>query len=86
MFGFTLSHKIRAKSGNGTKSGKKIDVFRDNVRVASVGVQGYRDCATYLHTHGKAYAYKRRILYKKRHEKYRHIPNTNAYYADKLLW
>ena len=35
---------------------------------------------------GKTYADKRRMLYKKRHEKYRKIPDTNAYYADKLLW
>ena len=69
-----------------TKLGKKIDVFKDKVKIASVGAQGYGDYATYLQTHGKEYADKRRILYKKRHEKYRHIPNTNAYYADKLLW
>ena len=66
--------------------GKKIDIFKNDVNVASVGAQGYSDYATYLQTHGKTYADKRRMLYKKRHEKYRHIPDTNAYYADKLLW
>ena len=69
-----------------TKPGKKIDVFKDNVKIASVGATGYSDYATYIKTHGKEYADKRRMLYKKRHDKYRHIPNTNAYYADKLLW
>ena len=66
--------------------GKKIDIFKNNVKVASVGAQGYSDYATYLQSHGKAYADKRRLLYKKRHEKYRNILDTNAYYADKLLW
>ncbi len=69
-----------------TKSGKKIDIFKNNITIASVGATGYSDYATYLQTHGKTYADKRRMLYKKRHEKYRHIPDTNAYYADKLLW
>ena len=68
-----------------TKLGKKIDVFKDKVKIASVGALGYKDYATYLQTHGKEYADKRRIPYKKRHDKYRHILDTNAYYADKLL-
>ena len=63
-----------------TKSGKKIDIFKNDVKVASVGAQGYSDYATYLQTHGKTYADKRRMLYKKRHDKYRHILDTNAYY------
>ena len=66
--------------------GKKIDIYKNNVKVASVGAQGYGDYATYLQSHNKSYADKHRLLYKKRHEKYRHIPDTNAYYADKLLW
>ena len=31
-----------------TRSGKKIDVFEDKVKIASVGAQGYGDYATYL--------------------------------------
>ena len=36
-----------------TKLGKKIDVFEDKVKIASVGALGYGDYATYLQTHGK---------------------------------
>ena len=69
-----------------TQQGKKIDIFRDKVKIASVGATGYSDYATYMQTHGKEYADKRRLLYKKRHERFRHIPDTPAYFADKLLW
>ena len=65
---------------------KKIDVFKNNKKVASVGAIGYGDYPTYIKTKGKEYADKRRKLYKIRHQKYRNIKGTNSYYADKLLW
>ena len=70
---------------------KKIDVFKDGKKVASVGARGMNDYPTYLEKEkkgyfSKGYAYKRRQLYKQRHEKDRHKKGTNGYYADKLLW
>jgi hypothetical protein len=66
--------------------GKKIDVYKKEKKIASVGAIGYSDYPTYTETHGLAFAEKRRKLYKKRHEKDRHIIGTAGYYADKLLW
>ena len=66
--------------------GKKIDVFKDGKKVASVGAIGYNDYPTYMSSMGKEYADNRRRLYKIRHEKNRHKVGTNSYYADKLLW
>ena len=65
---------------------KKIDVFRRGKKVASVGAYGMNDYPTYIKTRGRAYARKRRTLYKMRHEKDRHIKNSNGWFADKLLW
>ena len=66
--------------------GKKIDVFKNGKKVASVGAIGYGDYPTYLKTKGKAYADERRRLYKIRHKNNRTKRNSNGYYADKLLW
>lgn len=66
--------------------GKKIDIFKNGKKVASVGALGYGDYPTFMRTKGKAYADERRKAYKKRHQKNRIKRNTNGYYADKLLW
>ena len=71
--------------------GKKIDVFKKGVKVASVGAVGYNDYPTYMELERKGKvekgtADKRRKLYKIRHKNDRSIKNSNGYYADKLLW
>ena len=70
---------------------KKIDVFKNGKKIASIGALGMNDYPTYLEKekkgyYEKGYAYKRRKLYKERHEKDRHILGSAGYYADKLLW
>ena len=67
-----------------TSTAKKIDVYRNGKKIASIGATGYSDYPTYIKTHGKAYADERRRLYKIRHEKDRH--QKTGYLADKLLW
>lgn len=69
-----------------SKKYKKIDVFKNNIYLCSIGDTRYGDYATYVSTHGFQYANARRILYKKRHENNRHILNTPSYYADQILW
>jgi hypothetical protein len=66
--------------------GKKIDVFKNDQKIASVGALGYSDYPTYMKTKGKAYADERRRLYKIRHSKDRNVKGSDGYYADKLLW
>jgi hypothetical protein len=67
-------------------SGKKIDVFKDDKKIASVGALGYNDYPTFIAKYGKDFADKRRRAYKIRHEKDRHVKNSAGYWADKLLW
>ena len=69
-----------------TSKNKKIDVFKNGSKVASVGALGYGDYPTYLQLYGKEYAEKRRKYYKIRHEKDRHIIGSNGWYSDQLLW
>lgn len=73
------------------KKGKKIDVFKAGVKVASVGGAGYKDYPTYMKLEAqgkvpKGTANKRRRLYKIRHKKDKDVKGTAGYYADKLLW
>jgi hypothetical protein len=65
---------------------KKIDVFRQGKKLASIGASGMNDYPTYLQTKGKAYADERRRLYKIRHESTRRNVGSPSYYADRLLW
>ena len=65
---------------------KKIDVFKNHKKIASVGARGMMDYPTWVVEKGEEYANNRRRLYKIRNEKTRHIYDTPAYWADVLLW
>ena len=51
------------------KKGKKIDVYKNNDYVASIGAINYNDYPTYVEKKGIDYANQRRILYHQRHKK-----------------
>jgi hypothetical protein len=76
--------KVKIKPSSNSK--KKIDVYKDNKKVASIGSIMYDDYPTHLIKKGKSYADEKRRLYKLRHSKDRNVINSNGYYADKLLW
>ena len=58
---------------------KKIDVYKANKKIASIGATGYGDYGTFLETKGKAYADERRRLYRIRHK-------GENNYSLKILW
>ena len=63
-----------------TRKHKKLDVYdREGRKVASIGHLAFSDFLQ----HGDP---ERRRMYKKRHEKNRHIKGTAGFYADKILW
>lgn len=78
--------KLGVSVKKSTNPKKKIDVFKDGKKVASVGAIGYKDFPTFMKEDGKEVANKRRKAYKSRHAKHRNKVGTNSYYADKLLW
>ena len=91
MYQITNYTKQKAKELNvkikpSSNPKKKIDVYKDNKKVASVGAMGYDDYPTYIIKKGKSYADERKRLYKIRHSKDKNIIGSNGYYADKLLW
>jgi hypothetical protein len=66
--------------------GKKLDVFKGDKKVASIGALGMGDYETFKKTKGLEFANKRRKAYKSRHQKTRVKVGTPSYYADKILW
>lgn len=65
---------------------KKVDVYRDGKKVASIGAYGYGDFPTYIKTDGREYAEERRRLYKIRHNKTRSKKDSASWWADRILW
>jgi hypothetical protein len=91
MYKITEYSKLQAKKLGvqikpSTRKGKKLDVFENNKKVASIGGAGYKDFPTYTKEKGLQYAKERRKLYKERHEKDRHKKGSAGFYSDKILW
>ena len=66
--------------------GKKLDVFKGDKKVASIGALGMGDFETFKKTKGLEFAKERRKAYKSRHQKTRTKVGSPSYYADKILW
>ena len=65
---------------------KKLNVYKNNDKIASIGAYGMSNYPTYMKTRGITYAKNRRRLYKMRHEKDRHVKWSRGWLSDKLLW
>lgn len=69
-----------------TNKNKKIDVFKNNEKIASIGAIGYNDYPTFIEKYGLKYANERRYLYRLRHKKDMNVKNSNGFYANYILW
>ena len=69
-----------------TNKKKKIDVYKDNVKIASIGDSRYKDYPTYIQEKGLDYAKVRRQLYHNRHKKNIEIKGSNGWLSSILLW
>lgn len=81
-YSFQQAKKLGVEIKPSTNKKKKIDVYKNKNKIASIGAMGYNDYPTYLEM-DKSLANKRRELYKLRHK------NDNGiagYYANKILW
>ena len=90
MYGITdytykKAYKLGVQIKPSTNKHKKIDVFKNNTKIASIGATGYMDYPHYLLI-DPILAKEKRKNYKKRHAKDRVVVGTNGYYADQLLW
>tara|TARA_B100001094_G_C17648295_1_gene538370 strand:+ start:257 stop:532 length:276 start_codon:yes stop_codon:yes gene_type:complete len=65
---------------------KKIDVLRQEKKIASIGDMRYQDYSMYIKSKGKEYADERRRLYKIRHKCDKSQRDTAKNLACNILW
>ena len=75
----TLDVKIYQSSN----PNKKIDVYKNGIKIASIGAKGYLDYPTYLKNNGAIQAKDRQKLY---HIRHKNDKGLNGYYAKNILW
>ena len=68
------------------RKGKKIDVYKNDDKIASIGDSNYLDYPSYMIQYGKIYADNRRRLYRIRHNKDIMIKNSPGWLSYHLLW
>jgi len=68
-----------------TKKDKKIDVYKNNDYLFSIGNLNFGDFPTFIELYGLEYALERRRLYHLRHSK-DNIKGTKGWWAAMLLW
>jgi uncharacterized membrane protein YebE (DUF533 family) len=84
-YSFNQAKKLGVEIKPSSRKGKKIDVFKNGDKVASIGAIGYKDYPTYM-KEDKRLAEQKRKAYKARHKIDRTIKGSAGYYADKILW
>lgn len=65
---------------------KKLDIFKDDKKIASIGDTRYNDYRSYIKSDGLAFANERKRLYKIRHNKDKDNVGSKSFYADRILW
>jgi len=83
QYSYDRAKKLNVTIKPSANKNKKIDVYKNGEKVASIGDINYSDYPTYIQNKGKQYADKRRALYHQRHEK---DNGKNGKYAREILW
>ena len=61
-------------------------MYRDGVKIASIGDSRYKDYSTYIEENGIVLANNNRALYYKRHKEDIKIKGPNGFLSPILLW
>ena len=83
-YSYQQAKKLGVTIKPSTNKNKKIDVFKDNKKIASIGAINYMDYPSYIKSDGLQYANERKKLYKIRHQK--DLNSGNGWWALNLLW
>lgn len=85
-YSYKQAEKLGVKIKPSTNKKKKIDVFKGDEKIASIGSITNKDYPSYIREKGKEYADERRRLYRLRHKKDLNNKDGNGYWANKILW
>ena len=83
-YSYDQAKKLNVEIKPSSNKKKKIDVFKNDKKIASIGSIQNFDYPTYIQKKGLEYANIRRKLYKLRHKK--DLNGKNGFYANKILW
>jgi hypothetical protein len=83
-YSYDQAKKLKVDIRPSKYKNKKIDVYKGDVFICSIGDIRYFDFPSYLEIN-KELAENRRMLYHQRHKK-DNILNTKGYYALNILW
>jgi len=88
-YSYTQAKRLGVSIFPSSRKGKKIDVYKNNEYVCSIGASNFKgyfkDYPTYMKENGLEYANKRRKLYHSRHKK-DNVEGTAGWYALNILW
>ena len=84
QYSYDQAKKLNVTIKPSERKNKKIDVYKNESYICSIGDNRYLDYPTYLEV-DKQLAEQRRLLYRLRHKK-DNIPNTKGFYALNILW
>ena len=73
--------KMRAVS-----KAEALEVYKDNVYIASIGDSRYQDYPHYLEIYGEIYANQRKKLYHNRHKRNFNVKYSKQWLSLNLLW
>ena len=83
-YSYNQAKKLNVEIKPSSNKKKKIDVFKNDKKIASIGSINYLDYPNFIKTKGLDYANERKKLYKIRHKK--DLNSKNGFYANKILW
>ena len=86
QYSFDQAAKLGVTIKPSVKKGKKIDIFKGNEKVASIGALGMSDYPTYIEDKGLDFAQNRRRLYRIRHNKNIEKKGSPGFFASRILW
>jgi hypothetical protein len=84
-YSYKQAEKLNVEIKPSKNPKKKIDVYKNNKKIASIGAIGYNDFPSYLEK-DKQLAEEKRKNYQKRHYQHINKKNTPSYFAGRILW
>ena len=83
-YSYNQAKKLNVNIKPSTNKKKKIDVYKNDKKIASIGAIGYNDYPTFIIKEGLSIANERRRLYKLRHKK--DLDGKNGKWSNAILW
>ena len=82
-YSYNKARELGVEIKPSTRKDKKIDVYKNNNYICSIGKIEMYDYPTYLRDKGVEYAQRRRYLF---HKRFKNQTSLASEYAKKILW